>query len=269
MALRLITSAARDFYAIDDEGLLRWYRYLGSGEVNDVPGNVNWHPNSGNPIGAGWQEFTSIFACSNGVLAGIHTNGNLYWYSYTGDGQGDWTGALGWQPGSGTAIGNGWAGFTHVVPWAGRSATDIGFLAVSPTGDMHWYYYYQGWHPNSGNVIASGWGNFQRLAGAFTTVFAVADNGDLRWYNYQGMGEFDPTGTAGWQTNSGNVIGSGWNGFQHLSCSLIDSNGVYELYGSEAAGGLRWYQYRGQGVPDASGTNGWHPNSRNIISGTW
>jgi hypothetical protein len=54
MALRLITSAWRNFYAIDGDGLLRWYRYLGSGEANDAPGSVNWHPNSGNPIGHGW-----------------------------------------------------------------------------------------------------------------------------------------------------------------------------------------------------------------------
>jgi hypothetical protein len=269
VALRLITSAWRTFYAIDDDGLLRWYRYLGGGDANDVPGAVNWHPNSGNPIGNGWGEFASLFACSNGVVAAIHSDGNLYWFRYTGQGESDWTGTLGWEPGSSTVIGNGWGGFKHVVPWAGTSDTDIGFLAVTATGDMLWYYFYQGWFLNSGNVIASGWGNFQRLTGAFTTIFAIADNGDLRWYDYRGTGEFDPSGTAGWQPNSGNVIGNGWNRFAHLSCSLIDAAGVYELYGSEKSGGLRWYSYHGQGQPDPDGANGWHPNSRNIISGTW
>ena len=131
MALRLITSEWRRLYAVDDDGLLRWYRYMGGGEVNDAPGGWNWHPNSGNPIGHGWGEFTAIFACSNGVIAGIHNDGNLYWYCYRGAGQSDRSGTVGWEPGS-------------------------------------------------GNVIGSGWDNFARLTGAFSTIFAVSDNGDLR-----------------------------------------------------------------------------------------
>jgi hypothetical protein len=269
MGLRLITSAWRNFYAVDDDGLLRWYRYVGGGEPNDVPGAVNWHPNSGNPIGNGWGAFTSIHVCANGAITGIDNGGNLYWFRYTGEGQSDWTGTTGWEPGSGVVIGNGWAAFKHIVPWAGAADGDIGLLAVTATGDLLWNYFYRGWHPNSGNVIGSGWGNFVRLTGAFNTIFAVADNGDLRWYSYRGSGEFDPSGTAGWQPNSGNVIGTGWNDFHRLSCSVIDANGVYELYGAERGGALRWYQYYGQGMPEASGAAGWHPNSRNIISGTW
>ncbi len=270
MALRLITSEWRRLYAVDDDGLLRWYRYMGGGEVNDAPGGWNWHPNSGNPIGHGWGEFTAIFACSNGVIAGIHNDGNLYWYCYRGAGQSDRSGTIGWEPGSGTVIGNGWGGFKHVVPWAGTGYADIGLLAVTPTGDLLWYYYNHGygWLPNSGNVIASGWDNFARLTGAFSTIFAVSDNGDLRWYEYHGRGEFDPSGTVGWLPNSGNVVGAGWDGFQHLCCSMIDPSGIYELYGSDA-GTLRWYRYHGQGAPDPTGATGWHPSSRNIISGGW
>lgn len=269
MALRLITSAWRNFYAVDDDGLLRWYRYLGGGEPNNAPGNFNWHPNSGNPIGNGWHAFSSIHACPNGVIAAIHSSGELYWFRYLGEGQSDWTGNTGWEPGSGTVIGNGWADFKHVVPWAGTSDGDIGMLTVTPTGDLLWHYFHRGWHPNSSNVIATGWTGFAQLTGAFTTMFAVTDNGDLRWYDYRGMGEFDPSGTAGWQPNSGNVIGNGWKGFRQLSCSLIDPGGVYELYGSEQGGILRWYQYHGQGTPDPTGATGWHPNSRNVISGAW
>ena len=91
----------------------------------------------------------------------------------------------------------------------------------------------------------------------------------LRWYDYRGTGEFDPSGSVGWQPNSGNLIGNGWNDFRHLMCSVMDANGFYELYGSEPGGILRWYQYYGQGVPDPSGATGWHPYSRNIIIGTW
>ena len=74
------------------------------------------------------------------------------------------------------------------------------------------------------------------------------------------MSEFDPSGTAGWQPNSGNVICNGWNGYDHILCSMIDPDGVYELYGADS-GTLRWYQYQGAG--------GWHPNFRNIIGGGW
>jgi hypothetical protein len=270
MGLRLITSAWRNLYAIDEDGLLRWYRYTGNGEANNAPGSVNWHPNSGNAIAGGWADFTAIYACVNGVIAGIHNDGRLYWHRYTGMGESDWTGTLGWDAASGTVIANGWGGFKHVVPFAGAVDTDIGLFAVTSAGDLRWYYFNQGWFPNSGNVIGSGWGHFARLTGAFTTIFAVDDHGDLRWYEYRGSGEFDPSGTVGWQPNSGNLIGNGWNGLEQLSCSVMESSGaVYELYGSDAEGRLRWYCYNGQGVPDPAGATGWHPNSRNVISGSW
>jgi hypothetical protein len=50
---------------------------------------------------------------------------------------------------------------------------------------------------------------------------------------------------------------------------VIDRAGVYELYGSESGGSLGSYSYHGQGTPDPTGASGWHPNFRNIISGTW
>jgi hypothetical protein len=269
MGLRLLTSAWRNIYAVDDDGLLRWYRYVGDGETNNVPGAANWHPNSGNPIGNGWGVFSSIHAWANGVVAGVHQDGSLYWFRYVGEGESDWTGTAGWETGSGTVIGGGWGGFAHIVPWAGTSDADLGLLAVTDTGDLVWHYFYRGWYPNSGNVIASGWGNFARLAGAYTTIFAIGDNGDLRWYDYRGMGEFDPSGTLGWQSNSGNLIGNGWNDFRHVCCSAIDPNGIHELFCAGSGGTLRWYRYTGQGIPDPAGETGWHANSRNIISGPW
>lgn len=90
------------------------------------------------------------------MIAAIHNDGRLHWFRYIGEGQSDRSGTTGWQAGSGTVIGNGWAGFKHVVPWAGTSVSDIGLLAATSTGDLLWYYFHGGWHPNSGNVIASG-----------------------------------------------------------------------------------------------------------------
>jgi hypothetical protein len=38
-------------------------------------------------------------------------------------------------------------------------------------------------------------------------MYGVAQNGDLLWYQYQGNGESDRSGSTGWHTNSGNPIG--------------------------------------------------------------
>ena len=73
-----------------------------------------------------------------------------------------------------------------------------------PTGSL-------GWAPNSGNQIGRGWAAGSR--GYFATrkvIYAVPDDGGLRWYRYDGKGEADPTGSLGWAANSGNQIGRGW-----------------------------------------------------------
>jgi hypothetical protein len=41
------------FYAVEQNGDLRWHKYSGNGE-NDPTGSTGWVPNSGNIIGNGW-----------------------------------------------------------------------------------------------------------------------------------------------------------------------------------------------------------------------
>ena len=74
-----------------------------------------------------------------------------------------------------------------------------------------------GWHPNSGNPIGNGWQGFRHVFGGsddtngfHRVVYGVAQNGDLRWYGYDGNGEPDRSGALGWRANSGNFVGNGW-----------------------------------------------------------
>lgn len=43
-----------------------------------------------------------------GVIYGVAPNGDLLWYRYSGQGDSDRSGSLGWHPNSGNPIGNGW-----------------------------------------------------------------------------------------------------------------------------------------------------------------
>ena len=74
-----------------------------------------------------------------------------------------------------------------------------------------------GWHQKSGHEVGRGWQNFRHVTGGATdangfgtVLYAVAQNGDLLWYRYNGHGENDTTGSRGWLQNSGNPIGNGW-----------------------------------------------------------
>ena len=92
---------------------------------------------------------------------------------------------------------------------------------VGADGALRWYRYdgkgepdptgATGWAPNSGNKIGRGWSEgFRNHFGTRNAIYTVADDGALRWYRYDGAGEFDSTGATGWAVNSGNQIGRGW-----------------------------------------------------------
>ena len=42
------------------------------------------------------------------VIMAVNQSGDLYWYKYSGQGESDVTGTLGWQPNSGNRISSGW-----------------------------------------------------------------------------------------------------------------------------------------------------------------
>jgi hypothetical protein len=60
---------------------------------------------------------------------------------------------------------------------------------------------------NNGRPWSAG---FRNIFGTHGAIFAVQDDGLLRWYQYDGDGQEDPTGGTGWAPNSRNPIGRGW-----------------------------------------------------------
>ena len=109
-------------------------------------------------------------------------------------------------------------------------------LAIKPDGDLLWYRYTgdgtadqtgaTGWEPNSSNPIGRGWQNFQQVLGIGDgEVLAIKPDGDLLWYRYTGDGTADQTGATGWEPNSSNPIGRGWQNFQQV-LGIGDGRGV-------------------------------------------
>lgn len=212
--------------AVHPNGNLHWFAYGGNGE-SDVTGALGWHPNSGNVIGNGWQNMLRIFTFPQAghvnkiTIFGVAQNGDLHWYSYSGNGENDPSGASGFHPNSGNRVGRGWQNMRHI-----HGSGNVVF-AVAEDGNLLWYSYsgngeddvtgFLGWHQNSGHPIGRGWQNMQHIFGGVSDaggfghiVMAVNPDNHLFWYKYAGQGESDVTGTLGWQPRSGNRIGLGW-----------------------------------------------------------
>lgn len=269
-------------HGVAPNGNLLWYRYQGNGEA-DRSGSLGWDPRSSNPIGNGWNTFLHLLGGGDGVILGVHQNGDLLWYRYDGDATADPSGTRGWDANSGNPIGNGWQSFRHVFvtpqegsPWTSR----LTVYGVTQEGDLRWYAYsgngeadrsgVLGWHANSGNVIGNGWNNFLHLFGSGGAIFGVHESGDLLWYRYEGNGEADRSGSLGWHANSSNPIGNGWQGMRDVFGGATDVGGFgHVVYAVEQNGDLRWYRYNGRGEADRSGSLGWDANSSNPIGNGW
>jgi M6 family metalloprotease-like protein len=269
------------FYGVRTDGNLEWNRYNGSGQVVGDPQSVQeWNSNSGNLIGRGWQGMKKLLGCGDGVIMAVDPEGFLRWYCYQGNGESDVTGSRGWHPNSGNRIGRGW-NFKDMFVFPAEGHNFITQLfAVDFNGDLRWYGYTgdgtadptggTGWLPNSGNKIGRGWQNFLHLHGSGNTVFAVAGDGRLLWYSYTGGGVSDPTGGTGWNVNSGNPIGNGWQGLTRLFGGVTDDGTFgHVLMGVNGNNDLLWYKYTGNGEGDVSGHLGWVGRSGNRVGTNW
>jgi M6 family metalloprotease-like protein len=270
------------FYGVTSNGDLEWNRYLGHGTPVDDPQSAqDWMPNTGNLIGRGFGAMRHVFACGNGVVMAVHTNGHLHWYRYDGSGEPDVTGAQGWAPNSGNVIGRGWDGFVKIfaMPQAGPASNQMQIFGVAANGDLHWFSYSGsgeadptgalGWHPNSGNRVGRGWQHFDHLHGSGKTAFAVRGD-DLLWFTYLGHGENDVTGATGWLHGSGDTIGHGWASLANVFGGVSDVGEFGSvLYAVTSTGDLTWSKYLGNG--DAVGTNpqDWDPRSGSVIGQGW
>jgi hypothetical protein len=113
----LFCDGGQRVYAVTNSGVLHFFDlYVGYDETGAV--QVQFGPNNGNAIGAGWNKFISATATwlqkdpTTGqpflhiyVTDGAH---NLLWYRYTGFGVEDPDGSRGFDPGSGAIISGSW-----------------------------------------------------------------------------------------------------------------------------------------------------------------
>ena len=87
-------------------------------------------------------------------------------------------------------------------------------------------------------------------------MYAVAGNGDLKWYLHAGRRD----GSFLWSPDSGNVVGIGWGDFKQLFSA---ADGV--IYGIASNGDLKWYRHVGRD----EGTFDWSPGSGNVVGTGW
>jgi hypothetical protein len=159
------------------------------------------------------------------TLFAVTENGDLLWFHYTGNGEQDPSGRLGFDgPNQGNQIGRGFTDFDHIVGIGGGT-----FIAVPPSGELiHFRYTGDGEldptgakgfiDNNPGTVIGRGFQTMRHIFGGSTDhggpghlIFTVGQDGALRYFRYDGLGEPDPTGTLGFESpNQGNQIGRGF-----------------------------------------------------------
>ncbi|MBD2065978.1 hypothetical protein H6F93_00220 [Leptolyngbya sp. FACHB-671] len=207
---------AQILYPFDESfltGDLLWYQHDG------------WQDSTGrwkgtNKVGNGWQDFTSVFATSDGIVYGILPNGDLLWYQHDGwqDGTRRWKG--------GNKVGTGWQIFKSVF------ATSNGIIyGILPNGDLQWYQH-DGWQDgtglwkggNGGNKVGTDWQIFKSVfATSNGIIYGILPKGDLQWYQHDGWQD----GTGLWKGgNGGNKVGTDWQIFKSV---FATSNGI--IYG--------------------------------------
>ena len=200
-------------YAVSTSGALQWYKDLFRDGSNAPDGSTGWASGSGNQIGTGWDEFSTVLSGDDGVLYGIKPTGEILWYrDLARDGSNAPNGSTGWAPASGSQIDDGWDGFLHVVSGGGGV-----IYAVAEKGDLLWYRDdardgsngpsgATGWAPGSGSRVGRDWDGFLHIfAGSAGVLYACQawNFGPilLRYRDELGDGGNGPSG-AGWSVTA-------------------------------------------------------------------
>jgi hypothetical protein len=142
-----------DLFIVNRRGDLIFFRYTGDGE-HDPTGTRGFEgPNQGTQIGNGFTDFRLMTGFGGGAILGVRNNGDLMWYRYTGAGEEDPSGTLGFaENNSGNQIGNGFGHFRHLF----GGLTDRGgrgrlLFGVRDDGDLlFWRYSGDGEHDPTG-----------------------------------------------------------------------------------------------------------------------
>jgi hypothetical protein len=69
------------------------------------------------------------------------------------------------------------------------------------------------WATPTGKVVGTGWKVRHVFSGGNGVIYAVTDDGELKWYRHDGRGD----GSARWASPSGKVVGTGWIVVQALA----------------------------------------------------
>jgi hypothetical protein len=244
--VRLIAGGRGVIYAVQADGLLRWYRHAGW-----TTGGVSWANGVGREIDTDWHTFRAVLAGAEGQLYTVSGDGSLRWWRYDlttpdgGDGQGSW------HPQSGSVIHTGFDAYPRVF-----GGYDDTLYGVASDGTLWWHRYIAGdgssgsaaWAADGiGQRIGRGFQRFPRLAAAPSgVVFGAEVAGVLSWWRYlAGDGTAGPNAWAlgGVRTD----IGSGWAS-ESLRDWTVGADG--ELYAIALDLGavpdmdhmLRWYR---------------------------
>jgi hypothetical protein len=220
----VIPAGGNSFYALTQDGLLKWYRHDG---FND--GSFAWKGPV--DVGSGWN-FAKIFSGSDGIVYAIKDDGTLLWYRHGGfaDGGGvnTWSGPK--------VVGSGWLQFKHV--FSGGQGI---IYAVKPDGQMLWYRH-DGYATGDAKwtgplTVGSGWQNFRAIIPTGDgIILAITEDGKFLWYKHTdyltgtsvtGVMRASGPGVKGRVVAGATVsgiahwegpvqIGTGWQGFRQV-----------------------------------------------------
>jgi hypothetical protein len=257
------TDNKTDLIGVRSGGELALYRSNGAG---------SWLTTTGDQIGAGWNQYSSVLAPGDFNGDGKHDllarkpDGTLW--MYRGNGAGSF---LTW---TGEQVGAGWDQFTAILTpgdFSGDGKADL--LARKPDGTL---LLYRGngagsWQPGTGEQIGAGWNMFNAFAtpGEFSgdgkmDILARKPDGTLWLYRGNGAGGFiDYAG--------GLQVGTGWHIFDALIGGDFSGDGKPDVLARQPDGVLR--MYRGNGVggfvnPNTLGEQvgaGWNQLSRIVL----
>lgn len=140
-------------------------------------------------------------------------------------------------------VNNGWQNFVDIFPAAygatGGSTYGFSVFGLTRDGALKWYRH-DGFADGSAQWsapvdVGTGWNSFKKVfAGGDGVLYAIGDDGKLRWYRYQdALNARRPPSWAGPL-----VVASGWGG-------LVDvfSGGVGVIYAVQKDGTLLWWRH--------------------------
>lgn len=86
--------------------------------------------------------------------------------------------------------------------------------------------------------IGTGWQNFKKVFSASGGIYAIANNGTLKWYRHNGFNAGDGLETPGvWEGPSD--VGTEWQNFKYVF------GAVDVIYAIASDGTLKWYKHNG------------------------